>query len=72
MMPTAQVVALYAEYDSLLDALEAVQVQLRAKGRRDRRVHDALRVQVRDICEALADVHEKIAEFVILPRGDSI
>jgi hypothetical protein len=42
---------------------------LRAKGRRDRRVHDALRVQVRDICEALADVHEKIAEFVILPRG---
>jgi hypothetical protein len=69
MMPTAQVVALYAEYDSLLDALEAVQVQLRAKGRRDRRVHDALRVQVRDICEALADVHEKIAEFVILPRG---
>jgi hypothetical protein len=76
MTPTAQVVALYAEYDSLLDALEAVQLQLqlqlRVKRCRDRRVYNALRVQVREICEALADVHEKIAEFVILPRGGNI
>jgi hypothetical protein len=74
MTPTAQVVALYAEYDSLLDALEAVQLQLqlRAKRCRDRRVYNALRVQVREICEALADVHEKIADFVILPRSGSI
>ena len=72
MTPTAQVVALYAEYDSLLDALEAVQLQLRAKRCRDRGLYNALRVQVREICEALADVHEKIADFVILPRGGSI
>jgi hypothetical protein len=72
LTPTAQVVALYAEYDSLLDALEAVHLQLRAQRYRDRRVRNALRVQERDICEALADVHEKIAEFVILPRGGGI
>ncbi len=74
LTPTAQVVALYAKYDSLLDALEAVQLQLQlAAGRsRDRRVYSALRAQVRDIYEALADVHEEIAEFVILPRAGSI
>ncbi len=72
MTPTTQVVALYAEYDSLLDALEAVQLQLRAERRRDRHMYNSLRTRVHDICEALADVHEKIADFVILPRGGSI
>ncbi|MGB8312778.1 MAG: hypothetical protein WCE81_13130 [Halobacteriota archaeon] len=64
--PTAQVVALYAEYDGLLDTLEAVQLQLKSKRCRDQITHNKLRMQIHDICEALADVHEKIADFVIM------
>jgi hypothetical protein len=64
--PTAQIVALYAEYDRLLDALEAVQSQLQSMHCRDQRVHNTLRTRAHDICEALADAHEKIAEFVII------
>jgi hypothetical protein len=68
MTPTVQIVALYAGYDRLLDALEAVQSQLQSTHCRDQRVHNTLRMRVHDICEALADVHEKIAEFVIISR----
>ena len=64
--PTAQVVALYAEYDGLLDMLDAVKLQLKSKRRRDQITHNKLRMQMHDICEALADVHEKIADFVIM------
>ena len=64
--PTAQVVTLYAEYDDLLDTLEAVQLQLKSKRYRDQITHYKLRMQIHDICEALADVHEKIADFVIM------
>jgi hypothetical protein len=68
MTPTVQIVALYAEYDRLLDALEAVQSQLQSTHCRDQRVHNTLRMQVHNICKALAEVHEKIAEFVMLSR----
>ena len=64
--PTAQVVALYAEYDGLLDTLETIQLQLKSRRCRDQITHSKLRMQIHDICEALADVHEKIADFVIM------
>jgi hypothetical protein len=64
--PTAQVVTLYAEYDGLLDTLETVQLQLKSKRYRDQITYNKLRMQIHDICEALADVHEKIADFVII------
>jgi len=64
--PTAQIVELYAEYDDLLDALEAVQLQLQSESCRSRITHTKLRMQKHDIREALADVHEKIADFVIM------
>ena len=64
--PTAQVVALYAEYDGLLDTLEAAQLQLELKRCRNQITYNKLRMQIHDICEALADVHEKIADFVIM------
>ena len=64
--PTAQVVALYAEYDGLLDTLEAAQLQLELKRCRNQIAYNKLRMQIHDICEALADVHEKIADFVIM------
>jgi hypothetical protein len=64
--PTAQVVALYAEYDGLLDTLEAAQLQLESKRCRNQITYNKLRMQIHDICEALADVHEKIADFVIM------
>lgn len=64
--PTAQVVALYAEYDGLLDTLEAVQLQLKSKRCRDQITHNKLQMQIHDICEALADIHDKIADFVIM------
>ena len=64
--PTAQVVALYAEYDGLLDTLETIQLQLKSRRCRDQITHSKLRIQIHDICEALADVHEKIADFVIM------
>jgi len=64
--PTAQVVALYAEYDGLLDTLEAAQLQLKSKRCRNQITYNKLRMQIHDICEALADVHEKIADFVVM------
>ena len=64
--PTAQIVELYAEYDDLLDALEAVQLQLQSESCRNQITHAKLRMQMHGICEALADVHEKIADFVIM------
>ncbi len=42
MTPTAQIVALYAEYDSLLDTLEAVQVQLKSTRCCDQFIHSTL------------------------------
>ena len=64
--PTKQVIALYAEYDGLLDTLEAVQLQLKSKYCCNQIMHNKLRMQIHDICEALADVSEKIADFVII------
>jgi hypothetical protein len=61
--PAAMLAALYAEYDGLLDELEAVQRKLRAKRRFRALARRKLRQQRHDLCEALADVHEKIAEF---------
>jgi hypothetical protein len=61
--PTTQLTALYAEYDSLLDALEGVQRKLTATSRLSPLKRYKLRRQRDDLCEALADVHEKIADF---------
>jgi hypothetical protein len=61
--PTALLAASYAEYDGLLDALEAVQQKLRSKRRFRALARRKLRRQRHDLCEALADVHEKIAEY---------
>jgi len=66
MTPTAQVVALYAEYDGLLDTLKAVQLQLKSKRCNNQITLSKLRIQIRGIYDALADVHEKIANFVIM------
>ena len=63
--PTAQIVELYAEYDDLLDALEAVQLQLQSESCRNQITHTKLRMQMHDICEALADMHERMTDFVI-------
>jgi hypothetical protein len=64
--PTAQIVELYAEYDDLLEALEAVQLQLQSESCRNQITHIKLRVQMHGICEALADVHERISDFVLM------
>jgi|GEM_PF-3282503 len=64
--PTAQIVELYAEYDDLLDALESVQLQLQSESCRNQITHTKLRMHMHGICEALAAVHEKIADFVIM------
>jgi hypothetical protein len=61
--PTALLTALYAEYDGLLDSLESVQLQLKSKDFSNERTRSQLRNEVHNICEALADVHEKIADF---------
>ena len=67
--PTAMLAALYAEYDGLLDSLECVQSQMRSKGCSNGVMRVELRKKIHEICEALADVHEKIADydFVIMP-----
>jgi hypothetical protein len=66
--PTALLTALYAEYDGLLDSLESVRSQLKSKGCKNEKT---LRRKAHEICEALADVHEKIADydFVVMRDG---
>jgi hypothetical protein len=61
--PTALLTALYAEYDGLLDSLESVRSQLKSKGCKNEMMHIELRRKAHEICEALADVHEKIADY---------
>jgi hypothetical protein len=63
MTPTAQLTTLYAEYDGLLDALEVLQRKLTSVQRYNPLTRCKLRRQRDDICEALADVHEKLADF---------
>jgi hypothetical protein len=63
MTPTAQLTALYAEYDGLLDALEVLHRKLTPISRHNPLTRYKLRRQKNDLCEALADVHEKIADF---------
>jgi hypothetical protein len=61
--PTAQLTTLYAEYDCLLDALEVLQRKLTSIRRYNPLTRCKLRRQRDDLCEALADVHEKIADY---------
>jgi hypothetical protein len=61
--PSALLAALYAEYDGLFDSLEAVQRKLRSTRRCHTLARKKLRRQRDDLCEALADVHEKLADF---------
>ena len=61
--PTTQLTALYAEYDGLLDALEVLHRKLTPISRHNPLTRYKLRRQKNDLCEALADVHEKIADF---------
>lgn len=63
MTPTAQLTTLYAEYDGLLDALDVLQRKLTSIRRYDPLTRYKIRRQKDDLCEALADVHEKIADF---------
>jgi hypothetical protein len=67
--PSAQLIALYAEYDDLLDTLDILQSKLNAQSRYNIFKRNELRRKVHVICEKLADVHEKIADydFVIMP-----
>jgi hypothetical protein len=60
--PTTQLTALYAEYDGLLDALEVVHRKLTIR-RHNPLTRYKLRMQRNDLCEALADVHEKLSDF---------
>jgi uncharacterized protein Yka (UPF0111/DUF47 family) len=64
--PTTQIVELYAEYDDLLDALEAIRLQLQSESCHNQITQTKLRVQMHRICEALADVHERISDFVMM------
>jgi hypothetical protein len=61
--PAALLATLYSEYDGLLEELETVQRELQAKGGWHLLASRTLRRQRYDLCEALADVHEKIADF---------
>ena len=63
MTPTTQLTAMYAEYDGLLDALEVLHRKLTPISRHNPLTRYKLRRQKNDLCEALADVHEKIADF---------
>jgi hypothetical protein len=61
--PTTRLTALCAEYDDLLDALEVLHRKLTSVSRLKPLTRYKLRTQRNDLCEALADVHEKIADF---------
>ncbi|MGZ4869909.1 MAG: hypothetical protein ACXV2F_06085 [Halobacteriota archaeon] len=61
--PAAWLAALYAEYDSLFDSLEAVQQTLWSTRCFHALARKKLRRQRDDLCEALADVHEKLVDF---------
>jgi len=61
--PATQLTALYAEYDGLLDALEEVQRKLASTSCLNLLSRSKLRKQKNNLCETLADVHEKIADF---------
>ncbi|MFZ0925433.1 MAG: hypothetical protein WCE82_08905 [Halobacteriota archaeon] len=61
--PATQLTALYAEYDGLLDALEEVERKLKSTSRLNPLTRNKLRRQRDNLCETLADVHEKIADF---------
>jgi hypothetical protein len=61
--PTTRLIALYAKYDDLLDALEVLHQKLTSVSRLKPLTRYKLRTQRNDLCEALADVHEKIADF---------
>ena len=63
MTPTTQLTTLYAEYDGLLDALEEVERKLKSTSRLNPLTRNKLRRQRDNLCETLADVHEKIADF---------
>jgi hypothetical protein len=63
LTPTTQLTALYAEYDGLLDAMEVLHRKLTSISRYNPWTRYKLRKQRDDICEALADVHEKIVDF---------
>ena len=63
MTPTTELTALYAEYDGLLDALEVLRRKLTPISHHNPLTRYKLRRQKNDLCEALADVHEKIADF---------
>ncbi len=69
--PSAQLIALYAEYDDLLDTLDALESELNAQSRYNIRKRNELRRNMRATFEKLADVHEELADydFVILPSG---
>lgn len=68
--PTALLTALYAEYEGLLDSLESVRSQMKSKGCKNEMKHIELRRKAHEICEALADVHEKIADYdFVIMRG---
>jgi hypothetical protein len=53
----------YAEYNGLLDALEVVQRKLGSASRLNQLTRYKLRRERNDLCEAVSDVHEKIADF---------
>jgi hypothetical protein len=69
--PSTQLIALYAEYDDLLDTFDILESKLNALSRYNIFKRNELRRKVHAICEKLADVHEKIADydFILLP-GD--
>jgi hypothetical protein len=69
--PSAQLIALYAEYDDLLDTFDRLESKLNAQSRYKIFKRRELRRKMHAICEKLADVHEKIADydFVIMPGG---
>jgi hypothetical protein len=63
LTPTSMLATLYSEYDGLLEELETVQRELKAKRGWHLLASRTLRRQRYDLCEALADVHEKIADY---------
>lgn len=60
--PTALLIALYAEYDGLLNSRESVRSQMKSQDCSNEVIRVELRRKAHEIYEALADVHEKIAD----------